>query len=241
MWSIVRSSQRPPTVVADGLPLPVSIYPVRGARRMRLRIDDARGILKLTCPLRTSRQAALRWAIDQREWVERQLAQRPPGTPFVPGTRIPVDGTLLELAWKEGAPRGGTAEGARLVFGGPEDGFSRRVERWLRATALEIMSADVEEFCAKAGLRAAKVAVGDAVTRWGSCSSAGTIRLSWRLVCASPSVRRYVVAHEVAHLRHLDHSVQFKALERALVGNSILSVKTGLRREGPMLRSLGRS
>ena len=57
---------------------------MRNARRLRLRFDEASGTLKLTCPWRTSRRAALSWALDQREWIETQLARVEPGEPFQP-------------------------------------------------------------------------------------------------------------------------------------------------------------
>src|SRR5437764_3725875 len=103
------------------------------------------------------------------------------------------------------------------------------------------MSSEVAEFARIAGTSARTVSVGDAGTRWGSCSSQGRIRLSWRLILAAPAVRRYVVAHEVAHLVHLDHSPKFKALEARLFGPGLAEAKSMLRRIGPRLRRIGRS
>jgi predicted metal-dependent hydrolase len=102
------------------------------------------------------------------------------------------------------------------------------------------MRAEVADYCALAGLSAAQVSVGDAGTRWGSCSSAGRIRLSWRLILAPAHVRRFVVAHEVAHLRHLNHGREFKALEARLFGPGLAAAKADLRRVGPRLRRIGR-
>jgi predicted metal-dependent hydrolase len=102
------------------------------------------------------------------------------------------------------------------------------------------MSREVREFCGAADVTASSVSVGDAGTRWGSCSSAGRIRLSWRLILAPPAVRRYVVAHEVAHLVQLDHSPRFKALEARLYGPGVSEAKAQLRRIGPRLRRVGR-
>jgi predicted metal-dependent hydrolase len=102
------------------------------------------------------------------------------------------------------------------------------------------MSSEVREYAGAAGVTAASVSVGDAGTRWGSCSSQGKIRLSWRLILAPPPVRRYVVAHEVAHLVHLDHGAKFKALEARLFGPGLAEAKTMLSRIGPRLRRVGR-
>jgi predicted metal-dependent hydrolase len=93
---------------------------------------------------------------------------------------------------------------------------------------------------AAAGVKPRSVSIGDAATRWGSCSSEGRIRMSWRLIHAAPHVRRYVAAHEVAHLVHLNHGAEFKALEARLFGTGVAEAKAALRRVGPRLRRIGR-
>jgi hypothetical protein len=127
-----------------------------------------------------------------------------------------------------------------LHCGGPEAGLARRVEMFLRKLALDTMSREVAEFASAAGVSARSVTVGDAGSRWGSCSSQDRIRLSWRLILAPPEARRYVVAHEVAHLKHLNHGPEFRALEARLFGSGVAEAKAVLRRVGPRLRRLGR-
>ena len=129
---------------------------------------------------------------------------------------------------------------AEVPCGGLRESFSRRIELFLKRRAIEAMSREVAEYAAVAGATARSVSVGDAGTRWGSCSSQGRIRLSWRLILAPPDVRRYVVAHEVAHLVHLDHSARFKALEAKLYGSGVAEAKAQLRRLGPRLKRIGR-
>jgi hypothetical protein len=238
MWSTARSE---PLTLDSGLPVPIEIRPVRSARRLRLRFDDTSGTLKLTCPLRTSRKAALAWALDQRDWVEAQLARSLPPEPFVAGARIPIEGEDALVVWSERAPRTPRLDDGELRCGGPEAALARRVEAFLRRRALDVMSREVAEFSAAAGASARSVSIGDAGTRWGSCSSQGRIRLSWRLILAPPEVRRYVVAHEVAHLVHLNHGAEFKALEARLFGPGLAGAKAALRRLGPRLRRIGRS
>ena len=235
MWSIGRSDPAPEAL----LPLPLEIRAVRNARRMRLRIDDRRGVLKLTCPPRTSRRSAVRWALEQRGWIEAQLARAPADEPFVPGATVPIEGAEVVLAWSASARRAAVLDRDRLVVGGPESGFARRVAQFLRSHALDIMSAEVAEFAQLAGVKAQGVSIGDAASRWGSCSSSGRIRLSWRLILAPPHVRRFVVAHEVAHLRHLDHSLNFRRLEAELVGADLKRAKADLKVLGPRLRRIG--
>jgi hypothetical protein len=236
MWSTERSE----AALLAALPAPIEIKPVRNARRLRLRFDDASGKLRLTCPWRTSRRAALAWALDQRDWIEAQLAKAGPAETFDAGATIPLEGEDVRIAWDAGAPRTAALAGGELRVGGPQEGVPRRIELFLKRRALETMSREVKEYAAAAGVTAASVSVGDAGSRWGSCSSQGRIRLSWRLILAPPEVRRYVVAHEVAHLVHMDHSARFKALEARLYGVGLSEARAALRRMGPRLRRIGR-
>ena len=236
MWSNGHSE----AALEAALPRPIEIRPMRGAKRLRLRFDDHSGTLKLTCPLRTSRRAALAWALDQREWIEAQLARALPPAPFEPGAMIPLEGCAVTIVWSERMPRTPRLVDDELRCGGPLEGLSRRVETFLKRRALEVMSREVAEFARAAGVIARSVTVGDAGSRWGSCSSRGGIRLSWRLICAPPEVRRYVVAHEVAHLLHLNHGSAFKALEARLFGPGLAEARSALRHIGPRLRRLGR-
>ena len=240
-WNIIVSTAR-----SDGnfdhpnLPLPIAIRHIRGARALRLRYDAARHVLKLTCPLRTSRSAALRWAGEQRAWVDAQLAAALPAEPFVPRSTIPFEGREILLDWSEQAPRRAAFNGDTLSCGGPIEGYARRIEAFLRTVARDTLSLETAEFASLAGVTVSGVSLGDADTRWGSCSSAGRIRYNWRLILAPPHVRRWVVAHEVAHRRHMNHGPEFKALEAELFDGDVAAARSLLRRHGPRLKRVGR-
>ena len=236
MWSNARSE----AALEAALPVPIEIRPMRSARRLRLRFDESSGTLKLTCPARTSRRSALAWALDQGGWINAQLARCLAPEPFEPGASIPIEGRETRIVWSETEARTPRLVGNELRCGGPQAGLSRRVEAFLKARALKIMSDEVADFSALAGIASGAVSIGDAGTRWGSCSSTGRIRLSWRLILAPPQARRYVVAHEVAHLRHLNHGPKFKALEAELFGPGLSEARAILRRIGPRLRRIGR-
>ena len=237
MWSTARSE----AALTAALPAPIEIRPLKTARRLRLRFDEASGTLKLTCPWRTSRRAALAWALDQRDWIETQLARAQPGEPFEPGATIPVEGDEVRILWDPASSRRTPSlVDHELRCGGPEAGVPRRIELFLKRRALDVMSREVADYAAAADVTPSSVSIGDAGSRWGSCSSQGRIRLSWRLILAPPNVRRFVVAHEVAHIVHLDHSARFKALEAKLYGPGLAEAKAALRRIGPRLRRVGR-
>lgn len=239
-WNFISSSGRSePSKFHHDLPLPVIVRPLRSARRLRLRLDERRGLLKLTCPHRMSQRAALAWAAEQHEWVAAQLASLLPAEPFAPGSQIPIHGKEIRLAWIEGASRTPMLKGNELHCGGPETGFSRRIETFLKQLALDTLSQDTAQIAATAGVSPRSVSVGDATTRWGSCSAGGRIRYSWRLILAPPEVRRYVVAHEVAHLAHLNHGPEFRTLEARLFGGDVRAARDLLRRVGPRLKRVG--
>jgi predicted metal-dependent hydrolase len=205
---------------------------------MRLRFDDREHILKLTHPRGVRQSTALAWAATQKRWVEEQLERALPPEPLVPGAIIPIEGSDVELVWDERARRTPVLAGVTLVCGGPEEGFARRVELFLKRFALATLSRETAEFADRAGLRAVSVRIGDARTRWGSCSSKGAVRYSWRLILAPREARRFVVAHEVAHLKHLDHGQKFKALERELFEGDVVAAELLLRESAPRLRRI---
>jgi predicted metal-dependent hydrolase len=127
-----------------------------------------------------------------------------------------------------------------LSCGGPKAAFAARVERYLRTQARIRLSAEVADAAVRAGVSIRSVAVGDASSRWGSCSASGAIRFNWRLILAPPHLLRWVVAHEVAHRRHMDHGPAFRALEAELYGRDIKAARAELRALGPRLKRVGR-
>lgn len=216
---------------------------VRNARAkvMRLAVDPRDGRVRLTLPRRASLQKALAWAEQQRAWIDAQQAKLPQGRPFVPGARIPFAGAELEIVWAAAHPRTPRRDGDRLLCGGLAESLSGRVERWLRAQALAVLSEETAEYAARANVAVASVAIGDARGRWGSCASSGAIRYSWRLILAPPEVRRATVAHEVAHRIHMNHSPAFHRLVAELYEGDADATRHWLRRHGASLHWVGRS
>ena len=224
-----------------GLPWPVELRIHPRARRLRLALDEPRGLLRLTVPRRASRRAALDWAAQQSGWVEAQLARIEPAEPLAPGATIPLDGQEVLLRWDEAAPRTPRVADGVLSCGGPAERFADRVARWLRDEARRRLVEETRILSARSGIADAPVSVGDAGTRWGSCSASGAIRYNWRLLLAPAYVRAYVVAHEVAHRVHLNHGAGFHALQSELYDGDVAGARLELRRIGPRLKRVGRA
>ena len=220
----------------------VDIEVVRNARsrRAKLSVDPASGRVRLTLPMRTPIKAAMRWAEEQRVWIDRQRARLPQARPFAPGVKLPVGDANLSVVWAEDAPRRIVRDDDTLICGGPIDGLSRRIEAWLKREALRTLTDDTAEFAARAGVTVAKVSVGDPRSRWGSCASSGVIRYSWRLILAPAFVRRSTVAHEVAHRVHMNHGPAFRTLADALTEGDPEESRAWLRANGAALHWFGR-
>lgn len=239
-WNGTLSTGRSEQLSLAGLAWPIELRPHPRARAMRLRLDEGRGLLTLTYPRRMNRRTVLDWAAKQTDWVEQQLARIEPGEPFEPGATILFEGRPINLRWEERLPRTPRLIGDVLQCGGPVTALANRVERFLRNAARQRLSEETSRIADVAGVTVRSVAVGDASSRWGSCSSSGSIRYSWRLVLAPQHLLRWVVAHEVAHRVHMDHGPAFRALEARLFAGSVRAARAELRALGPRLKRIGR-
>lgn len=221
--------------------LDVEIVRNARSRRMRLAVDPRSGAVRLTLPPRASVRKGLAWAEEQAAWIAAQRANLPKSRPFEPGARIPLEDDEIEIVWPTTVGRAPRLDGERLLCGGPREGLERRIERWLKAEALRILSDETAEYAARAGVSVTKVGIGDAKGRWGSCASSGVIRYSWRLILAPSLVRRATVAHEVAHRVHMNHSPAFHRLVEQLFDADPAPQRNWLRRNGAALHWIGRS
>ncbi|HSR55243.1 MAG TPA: SprT family zinc-dependent metalloprotease [Alphaproteobacteria bacterium] len=210
----------------------------RNARRISLRIDARRDCAILTLPRRASLKSGFGFAQEKAEWLARKLGALPPLTPFEDDAVIPFRGEpLLIRHFPLAGPVPVHSTGILHVPGEPAS-VADRVLDWLRGQALIELTLASEEKAAMVSLPPPKVGIRDPRSRWGSCSAAGRLSFSWRLIMAPPMVLDYVVAHEVAHLRHLNHGAKFKALAQSLT-ESADAAETWLSKEGSALHRYG--
>ena len=210
------------------------------AKSMRLRVDPRTGAVILTLPRRASRRRAVDWAAGHREWVERQLAAIPSAERLGPGSLVPLHDIPHRVDWSAERPRAIALVDGRIVAGGPVEHLEARLLAWLKRRALDLLADETRELAARCGTQASRVAVGDPLSRWGSCSSSGAIRYSWRLILAPDFVRRATVAHEVAHLVHMNHGPEFHRLVEQVLGADPKPARLWLRRRGTSLHRIGR-
>lgn len=208
------------------------------ARRIILRVVESEPGIELVVPKRVALREALEFAGEKSAWVAARLAERPPGVAFVPGAVLPHISGELTLVPRAGTVRDAERTGALLVITGPEHAFSASVGRWLKEDARSAIRPQANRMAREIGHKLRRIRISDPATRWGSCSSAGTLSFSWRLVMAPAEVLEYVVAHEVAHLAELNHGKRFWSTVDLLVDDAA-APRQWLRTNGAKLRRYG--
>lgn len=231
----LRRDPSDPRILLDGQELPVAIRRHPRARRMTLRLAPDGAEVRMTLPRWGRTAEALAFAESRREWLVAQLVKCARAAPPTAGGTLAYRGQTLTIGWMATLPRKPALAESEIRLGGPEHGLAARLQRWLEAEALRLMSDDLRDYCAVAGRPLPALALSRAQRRWGSCSGSGTVRINWRLVQAPDFVRRSVVAHEVAHLVHFDHSLAFHALLGRLYDDDLAAADRWLKQHGRSL------
>jgi len=193
--------------------IPMVFIRNRRARRyvLRLRPD---GVARVTVPRGGSQAEALRFAERNHPWLAQQvekLASRPKARrAWLLGTEILLRGETVKIEAGTNGESGMVRFGLEMIRVFHIEGDLRTlIERHLRNLAAKEFPHRVFELAAPHRLPVKRVSVRNQRTRWGSCSRRGTISLNWRLIQAPPFVRDYLIFHELAHLREMNHSPRF--------------------------------
>ncbi|MGF1608396.1 MAG: M48 family metallopeptidase [Kiloniellales bacterium] len=181
----------------------------RRARRLTLRVDQRSGELRLVLPQRVPLREGLDFAERKVDWIRDQLAALAPQRPFIDGAELPYLGAPHVIRHAPGARRGVWREAGGIWVSGHADHLSRRVTDFLKRAARDEIAARARAKAAVIERPPARVTLRDTKSRWGSCAASGELSFSWRLIMAPEAVLDYVVAHEVAHLVHMNHSRRF--------------------------------
>lgn len=233
----LRGEMLEPEMELGDRSLPIVLKRHPRARRLTLRLAADGSAVQITLPGWARSREAIAFAHARRDWLAAQLAKLPERRVPEPGGEIRYRGESLQIEWRKDASRLPRLCDRQVVIGGPPDALERRLARWLEREALTLFEDDVQYYCGAARLDPVPVALSRARRRWGSCSDRRRIRLNWRLVQAPDFVRRSVVAHEVAHLVHFDHSPAFHALLRDIYEGEIKQADRWLKQHGRTLYS----
>jgi predicted metal-dependent hydrolase len=211
----------PAELAIAGRQVPVITTRRAGTRAVRLKANAISGCIELSLPARGGEAAAAALLKSHHGWLAARIARWPAPQPFAPGAGVLIGGEPVLIDWHPDHPRTPALVAGRLRVGGPEDVLPGRIERWLKARARAELTAATLALAAQVGRKVARVAIADPSSRWGSCAGwnrpeGARIGYSWRLILAPAWVRQSIVAHEVAHLVHPNHSPAFHALNRQL-------------------------
>ena len=213
------------------------------ARRISLRLDPAEGCIVLVRPRGVSAKAATRFATEKRYWIEDRLADLPPRIAFKDGVSLPYLGVDHVIRHAPEARRGVWREGQTIFVSGGTEHLARRVTDWLKSEAKALIGPRARGMAEALGCKVARISVRDTRSRWGSCSHDGKLSFSWRLIFAPEAVLTYVAAHEVAHLKYLDHSRAFwRTVSEALTaygthtGLEMMNPERAQEKWGPVFR-----
>jgi predicted metal-dependent hydrolase len=215
----------------------------RRARRYTLRIHPSDREAILTMPPRGTLADAKDFAQRHGAWIAARLGRLPKAAPFQSGTVVPLRGVAHRIVHRAGE-RGvvwteirESGERILCVAGGAEY-IDRRVHDFLKREARRDLSKAAAHYAEVLNVKVRRISIRDQSSRWGSCTSAGSLSFSWRLILAPPYVLDYLAAHEVAHLVEMNHSARFWRVVGRIC-SSVERAKTWLDTHGNDLHRYG--
>ena len=229
-------------IVHDGENFRVSVRRLPSARRLTLRVSQATGEVVITLPARTAIATAQRFAVSHGGWIAARLARLPERVPFAPGELLPVRGEshrIVHRGVRSGATTlDRTGSEPTISVSCEEAHVARRVREFLEREVRRDLVASVGRYTEAMGQGPKRITVRDTRSRWGSCTARGDLNFSWRLILAPPLVLDYLVAHEMTHLREMNHSNRFWTLLGSLCPH-VDEAESWLKRNGATLHRYG--
>lgn len=220
---------------------PLIVRVNRRAKQLILKVDPYAGEILVTAPSKRAMREAIAFARERAGWIAAQLDEGLRARPFAEDLIVPYLGEphVIRRSGSLRAPvRVIDGPPASIHVGGDAAHLNRRILDWMKREARKALTARVDDYCARLGKNRRSISVRDTRTRWGSCSSDGTMSFSWRLIMAPPAILDYVAAHECVHLMHMNHSAAFWRRLAAL-GVDSRGAETWLDARGAALFSYG--
>ena len=222
----------------DGSEATLRIRRSERAHRLAIRILPNAGAAELVLPKRASLRQGLAFAREKADWLQEHLAGLPTPIPFADGATVPLMGRPLTIQRIDGLFDDTWCEGDSLIVQIARRDLSAAVRDYLKGEARRELRNRATEMAAQINRPFRRLTLRDTHSRWGSCSWQGDLSFSWRLILAPEPVLDYMVAHEVSHLAHMDHSRHFWRQVEALAGD-VEDAKDWLRDHGAGLHRYG--
>lgn len=180
------------------------------AKRITLRVSALDGRVTLTLPKGIAERTALEFAQDKEPWIRKHLSRQNAPVTVGLGVELPVEGKMLTVT--PGLVRAAQLSGDQILVPNAPEMAGHRVRAYLKLKAKERLTERSHHYATRVGREIGRITLRDTRSRWGSCSAAGNLMYSWRLIMAPPEVLDYVAAHEVAHRVEMNHSNKYWAI-----------------------------
>ena len=197
----------------------VAVRKVRNSTRLSLRVSSINESVTLTAPVNTNQDVLLRFLESKENWLKENLLKISDKKVHVDiGRLIPIFGTKKHIKiCSESLNVRIIGNSIRIPTTVSKTGLA--VENFLKKLAKEEITSVANYYCGKLGVSYASIKLRDTRSRWGSCSSNSNLMFSWRIIMAPRNIIRYLVAHEVTHLKHFNHSKEFWFDVRSMFGS----------------------
>jgi predicted metal-dependent hydrolase len=186
------------------------------AKQMTLRVSALDGRVSITAPNRLPMRDIEAFILEKEAWLRDKVSAMPEQVSVTFDTAIPINGVLHDIV--PSAVKRIVISENQLHIPSHTKAPGAQALGFIKTLARDLIVEEADFYAGKLGLPYAKISLRDAKSRWASCNDQGAIMFSWRLIMAPPKVLSYVVAHEVAHLRHMNHSDRFWNEVRSLFG-----------------------
>ncbi len=195
--------------IEQEIDFPLKVSKSARAKKLTLRIDSKERIPVLTIPRYCSQKKAVEFVLLHRDWIEQSLARLPEERNFADGDKISLFGKEITITHAPERRLGAKIENNELLVSGDIELLHRRVKDFIRKKAQSEFLKRSAKYAKKLDRKINDVTIKDTKSRWGSCSSLNNLNYSWRIALAPDFVINYLMAHEVAHLEHPNHSRAF--------------------------------
>ena len=202
------------------------------ARKFTLRVSSLDGKVSLSTPHFAKAYQINAFLKEKEPWLRQRLSEVQLSVKVTFGTVLPFIGR--EILVKRHVGRSVKLSDDKILVPEKSRKPAVQVEVFLKQYAHQLLSKRATRYAEKLGSSYSKLSLRDTRSRWGSCSDQGALMFSWRLIMTPTKVLNYVAAHEVAHLRHMDHSHHFWTEVENLFGD-YKKQQRWLRENGPKL------
>ena len=199
----------PKNFAYNGHKIPLRLRYNAKAKRIILRVDQETGGAIISLPRHASETEAISLVNERIDWIVDKIREFPPKITLTDGQSLTLMGQHITIRHRPDLKMGVQLIGSEMIASGMREHLHRRIVDWLKKYTKEIITPQAHSMASQLECKINRISIRDTKSRWGSCSSQGNLSFCWRLIMTPEWVLNYVIAHEVSHLKHMDHGPEF--------------------------------